>query len=247
MLVTEFQNKTEGKISSLLAHILDKYDRNGIEVLAATNPAIADICLLSELLDAVTYDPSASIDLIESIAAKYCLEEIPVSPFKSVSNLIGKLTKEEADLYYAPISIMDMLETKVAFSSLATVATSGSYNDLADKPAIPTQYAATVNNQAPDGSRNIDLKASGIKYTPQDQDNSGGFFYDLLSAGALSISAAFNRIVSGIGILSQLSTTNKSSLVGAINEVNSKSLELDNEPKAGSSNPVKNGNRFVKS
>lgn len=50
-----------------------------------------------------------------------------------------------ADNYYTKSEVDTALAAKANSSSLSTVATSGSYNDLSDKPAIPTQVNSDWN------------------------------------------------------------------------------------------------------
>jgi hypothetical protein len=57
--------------------------------------------------------------------------------------------------------------------------------------------------------------------------------------------ATIDGVWNELGNLEELETTDKSSLVKAINEVSSKSVELDEEPTDGSENPVKS--RGIKS
>lgn len=51
----------------------------------------------------------------------------------------------------------DVVETQTV--TLATVATSGSYNDLSDKPTIPTGTVKSVNNISPDSNGNVTINA----------------------------------------------------------------------------------------
>lgn len=59
-------------------------------------------------------------------------------------NTLNKLAASLGDDANFASSITTSLNTKANSSSLATVATSGSYNDLSNKPSIPTVYNPTI-------------------------------------------------------------------------------------------------------
>lgn len=61
-------------------------------------------------------------------------------------NLLTNL--DEAQDYYIPSSkaVKDALDLKVSVSAIALVATTGSYNDLTDKPTIPTKTSDLTND-----------------------------------------------------------------------------------------------------
>ena len=98
----------------------------------------------------------------------------------SFNGLVGWGIQTEADLtnYYTKIEVNDLLEAKADTADLATVATTGDYNDLSNKPDL-SQYATTsdlnlkqdvlisgeniktINNQSLLGSGNIDIQGGG--------------------------------------------------------------------------------------
>lgn len=61
-------------------------------------------------------------------------------------------------------AVTEELNTKANSADLATVATSGSYNDLTDKPTIPTNYVTTDTDQ--------DIKGKKTVVPPSNKDNS---------------------------------------------------------------------------
>jgi hypothetical protein len=68
----------------------------------------------------------------------------------------------------------------------------------------------------------VTILANSADYTPADSDNTAGFFAGLLTSGKLAIKVALDKIVSTIGLTSNLTTDAKGNLVDAINEVNNK-------------------------
>ena len=70
--------------------------------------------------------------------------------------------------------IYSALAAKANTSSLATVATSGSYNDLSNKPTIPTKYSANITVPAAGGTVNVTNMTSTadviVGPAPADQD-----------------------------------------------------------------------------
>lgn len=75
-------------------------------------------------------------------------------------------------------------------TGLSTVATSGSYNDLSDKPTI----VKTVNNVAPDSNGNVDIAVSGVTVDDALSDTSTNPVQNKVVNAALDKRAAFDQV-----------------------------------------------------
>ena len=65
------------------------------------------------------------------------------------------------------VTIEEILATKANTSALATVATSGSYNDLSNKPTVITSYGTTVKTATNQGYIEFSLSELGCTQVPK--------------------------------------------------------------------------------
>jgi hypothetical protein len=133
------------------------------------------------------------------------------------SDMIGTLTKSKVGLDLVnntsdaakPISTLTQsaLDLKANTSSLSTVATSGSYNDLINKPAVPAAYSLpTASASALGGIKignNLSIDGNGVL--------SGASSYNLPTASSSAlggIKVGNNLSIDGNGVLSGASSYN---------------------------------------
>lgn len=89
--------------------------------------------------------------------------------------------------HWTRVTIEDQLNTKASTSALATVATTGSYNDLSNKPSIPDiAYSGTLVRQTDSagyinltyGELNVSGQPKVIVITNQSYNDAINFFYN---------------------------------------------------------------------
>lgn len=99
-----------------------------------------------------------------STSSDVALSSVADTQVLAYDNSSSKWTNQsDADHQHAISQVTDLqtnLDAKAATSSLATVATSGSYTDLTDQPTIPTITASATEPSTPQtGDMWVDLSA----------------------------------------------------------------------------------------
>jgi hypothetical protein len=106
------------------------------------------------------------------------------------------------------VRLLEMTQASLISSDVSTEFQEGKWRDVggvgSSDPGVGSGTAETAD------------------YTRADSDNTNGFWKTLLTAGKLKVSSALDRVALTIGLLGSLTTTNKTSIVAAINEVNAK-------------------------
>lgn len=144
--ITDAYTKSEvdAKVSSVYKF---KGSVANFEALPSESNVVGDVYNVEDTGANYAWDGSAWDKLSETVdLTSYALKsEIPtkVSQLNNDSNYVTEETLTSKD-YATNTQLTSGLATKVNSEDLATVATTGSYNDLSDKPSIPEQYTLPI-------------------------------------------------------------------------------------------------------
>ncbi|MBQ6628522.1 MAG: tail fiber protein [Methanosphaera sp.] len=138
----------------------------------------------------------------------YCYENL------HTGDVVDNLTSTLAS---SPLSAKQGKALKDLIDGLATVASTGDYDDLTNKPTIPT-VPTTVSSFTNDAGYITSSALSGYATTSALDD-----VQDQVDANSANIISNSNKI----GTLANLTTTDKTDLVSAINEVNGPIIDID--------------------
>lgn len=133
------------------------YNKTQIDTMMAGKASTSDLATV------------ATSGSYNDLSDKPVIPEIPTN-VSAFTNDAGYLTEHQSLAnYYNKSQTDNLLNGKVNIGSLATVATSGSYNDLTNKPDLSTkqdtlvsgQNIKTINNESLLGSGNITISGGG--------------------------------------------------------------------------------------
>lgn len=171
-------------------------DSNGLT--AAINTSDVEVYLNGVLLDQTDYNISATqLHLLSSAAVGDIVEIITYNVFSSADqytksevdakvstaitdlvgtagaalNTLGELSDALNDDANFASTVTTALSTKADTSSLATVATSGSYNDLTNKPTIPSVTPTAISDQNNTSTGYFDLPSGTTEQRPASPTN----------------------------------------------------------------------------
>lgn len=166
--------------------LLDQTDYN----ISATQLHLLSSATVGDIVEIITYNVFSSAD-------QYTKNEVDTKVSTAITDLVGtagtalntlgELSDALNDDANFASTVTTALAAKANTSSLATVATSGSYNDLSNKPTIPSVTPTAVSDQANSSTGYFDLPTGttaqrpgspNTGYVRYNSDNSGIEFYD---------------------------------------------------------------------
>lgn len=140
---------------------------------------VNSLSLVIDSSDMVTFKKSASNDIfVSALASDFGMTKAELEAWYK-ENMVGETGGGGVTSGEVQTMIVESISGKADTSSLATVATSGSYNDLTNKPTIPTSTSAVTSGSTDViTSGGVYDQLGGLKIQPISQAD-----YDALVSG----------------------------------------------------------------